>query len=224
MSTSAQWRTAKQLYHAGQVLFQEHRYAAAVIELHKAEEAFRSLDARGHPWGRPLDNGVSGLANTLALLGHCYEELGHYDKALTSYETCRVNEQFERKKSFRIFLNTIRQNLVSCYERALARLDDRTLQSLLSKKTEIDPSFKFPFSLTVNAVPIVRLYELSPERHKQFKDFYNRVRTEDASLRRRAGRDLDDTRMKQATFSIWMIFGLLWIIYSLIVVKALLPK
>jgi tetratricopeptide (TPR) repeat protein len=222
MSTSLQWRAAQDLFNAGFSLFEEMRYEQAIDALLKAEAAFRALDARGHPRGHFLENGVSGLANTLALLGRCHQELGHYDEAVTCYETSLINEKFERRKPFVPFLNELRKNLASCYERRLSQLDDRSLQFILDQDIELDTSFRFPFSLQKNAIPIARLYELDPVRYQRFKDFYLRSRTNDTALRRQAGKGVDETRMKRATFWIWVFLGIMWIIYSIIMVKALL--
>ncbi len=224
MSTSLKWRTAEESYHSGYSLYQEKLYEQALTELLKAERAFRTLDARGHPWGHPLENGVSGLANTLALLGGCYQELGQYDQALTCYETSGINKKFERRKPFQAFHKNVQVQLLSCYEHKLSGIDKETLDSLLANPVEIDTSFKFPFSLTGNSLVIARLYELAPARYPHFKEFYFRARTGDAALRREGGGDMEETRMKRATFSIWTIFGILWIIYSMIVIKTLVLK
>ncbi|OGW40476.1 MAG: hypothetical protein A2010_05925 [Nitrospirae bacterium GWD2_57_9] len=223
MSTSLKWRTAEEFFQTGHSLFKEKRYDQALVDLRKAEELFRNLDARGHPRGHALDNGVSGLANTLALLGRCYQELDQHEPAITCFETSLVNEKFERKKPFRIFLQEMRDHVAFSYGQELKKLDPRTISGILGQQDlVIDTSFKFPFSLSSHAVLIARLYELSPDRFPQFKEFYRLARSTDTALRRRAGKDFDETTMKRATVSIWVIFVILWIIYSAVVVKALL--
>jgi tetratricopeptide (TPR) repeat protein len=222
MANSLKWRSAEQFFNDGNALFQEKRYDEAVTELLKAEKAFRSLDARGHPWGHPLNNGVSGLANALVLLGRCYQELGHFEQAITCYETSCINKKFELRSSFRAFQQDMQRHLAFCYEHQLAGADNKALQTVLGQDIDIDASFLFPFSLKNNALTTARLFELDPERYSRFSEFYLRAKSQDANLRRKAGKDLEETRMKRATFSIWTIFGLLWIIYSMIMIKALL--
>ncbi len=222
MANSLKWRSAEQFFNDGNSLFQEKRYDAAVTELLKAEKAFRVLDARGHPWGHPLNNGVSGLANTLVLLGRCYQELGQFEQAITCYETSCINKKFELKRDFRAFQQEMQRHLALCYEHQLAGTDDKTLQTELGLDFDIDTSFLFPFSLKANLLTAARLFELDPERYSRFSEFYLQAKSKDANLRRKAGKDLDETRMRRATFSIWTIFGLLWFIYSMIVIKALL--
>ncbi len=224
MPNSLKWRTAEESFHSGYSLYQEKLYEQSLSELLKAERLFRTLDARGHPWGHPLENGVSGLANTLALLGRCYQELGQYDQALTCYETGSINKKFERRKPFKVFSEKLQAQLLSCYEQKLAGIDKITVDSLLANAFDIDTSFRFPFSLTGNSLVVARLYELAPARYPQFREFYVRTRTTDAAVRSEGGRDIEETRMKRATFSIWALFGILWIIYSMIVIKALFLK
>ena len=224
MSTSLTWRTAEELFNAGHALFEENRYEQAIVELRKAEEAFRKLDARGQPFNNTLSNGISGLANSLFLAGRCYQETGDIDHAITCYETSLINEKFEKAKPFRAFYAILRGVLIECYDLEREKIDDQTLQALLTQDVEIDPSFRFPFSLSSRSIVLARLYEFAPERYPHFKDFYVRAQKTDFTIRKKAGKELDESRMKRATISIWMILGLLWTIYSMIVVKALLPK
>jgi hypothetical protein len=65
MSTLLKRRMAEQLYDAGFALFEEGRYEEALGNLNRAQEAFRQIDVRGHPFCNPLSNGISGFANTL---------------------------------------------------------------------------------------------------------------------------------------------------------------
>ncbi len=85
------------MFENGYALFLEKRYVQALSELQRAEDAFRKLDARGHPFTIPLSNGVSGLANALALSGQCWQFLGNYEKAVLLYETSLINAKFEKK-------------------------------------------------------------------------------------------------------------------------------
>jgi tetratricopeptide (TPR) repeat protein len=100
MSTIITRRMAEKSYDAGQALFKQGRYDEALIDLRHAEDAFRKLDAKGHLFDIPLPNGVSGLANTSALSGLCYEKHGDYRTALMCYGTSFINTKFERKHPF----------------------------------------------------------------------------------------------------------------------------
>lgn len=224
MSTSLKRRTAEQFYHAGRSLFEENRYEEALMELRRAEEAFRGLDAAGQPFSHALSNGVSGLANTLALSGRCLQRLGQFDQAITCYETSFVNAKFEKAKRFQAFLATLQEDLSACYEQELSSLGKQTIQNILDQDAAIDISYLFPFSLDKNAICIARLYELAPARFLQFEGFYHRSKKADLEIRRLAGKERDESRMRKATASIWLILGALWAAYSMIVVKALLPK
>lgn len=224
MPTSLKWRSAEQLFRKGRALFEENRYVQALIELRRAEEAFRKLDARGHPFGHALSNGVSGLANTLALSGRCYQELGNFRQAITCYETSLINEKFEKARPFRTFRTSLQEDLIACYDKDLTRTDEQTLKDLLGQDVAIDTSFCFPFSLGNNAFPLARLYELSPGRYPQYKDFYLRSKNVDSAIRRRTDKGLDKAQMKQAGIYIWVTMGVLWAAYSLIVSKALFLK
>ena len=126
-------RAAESLYENGYALFLEKRYMQALAELQRAEDAFRKLDARGHPFTIPLSNGVSGLANSLALSGQCWQLLGNYEKAAHLYETSLINSKFEKKKTFQEFMKTLQKNMLFCYQKKLEFVDQKTLQSKLIK-------------------------------------------------------------------------------------------
>jgi tetratricopeptide (TPR) repeat protein len=224
MPTSLKWRTAEQLFRKGLTLYEEKRYEQALIELGRAEEAFRKIDARGHPVGYTLQNGVSGLANAFALLGRCHQELGKYHEGIVCYENSLINEKFEKAKSFQIFFTTLRNNLIVCYEKELETLSEQMRRDILEQDAEIDTSLRFPFSLGKNALLFARLYELAPDSHPHCKDFYLRSKRRDSEKRQEAGEDRDDAKMKRATVSIWLVLGALWMIYSMIVVRALVHK
>jgi hypothetical protein len=91
------------------------------------------------------------------------------------------------------------------------------------KDLPIDPSYRFPFSLDKEAIPFARLYELAPDRYPQFGDFFFRAREKDAALRR-TGKGADDTRMKKAGVTIWLILGSLWAVYTLMAARVLSSK
>jgi tetratricopeptide (TPR) repeat protein len=219
-----QWRTAEQFFLSGQTLFQKGHFEQALIELRRAEKEFRSLDAQGTPFRPVLSNGVSGLANTLALSGRCYQELGNFEQAIIRYETSFINAQYEKAKPFQTFTLPLQKDMIRCYEAELKNLDDKTLLRILNQDMELDITFRFPFSMSKKAIPLARLYELDPERYPQFKEFYLRSSHADSDSRRNAGTELDESRMKRAVMSIWMLLSVLWATYSMIVVKALLPK
>jgi tetratricopeptide (TPR) repeat protein len=219
-----QWRTAEQFFLSGQTLFQEGHYEQALTALRRAEKEFRNLDARGTPFRTVLSNGVSGLANTLALSGRCYQALRNFEQAIIRYETSFINAKYEKAKPFQTFTLSLQKDLISCYEAELKALDEKALQGILNQDTELDITFRFPFSISKKAIPLARLYELDPERYPQFKKLYLRSCHADSDSRRKAGTELDESRMKMAVMAIWMLLSMLWATYSMIVVKALLPK
>ena len=67
---------AQQVFERGSALLQQQKYEQAIIDLQQAEQLFRKIDVKGHPFTIPLANGVSGLANALALSGLCYLKQG----------------------------------------------------------------------------------------------------------------------------------------------------
>jgi tetratricopeptide (TPR) repeat protein len=223
MSTTIKRRTAEKFYHAGHALFQQGRYVEALSELRRAEDAFRKLDAKGHPFSIPLANGVSGLATTLAVSGLCYQKLGDYRTALTCYETSLINSKFEKKLPFLEFSKNLSQNILFCYAKELENTDIETRDALLSHEPEIDISYRFPFSLSKGAIPLARLYELAPEQYRQFKDFYQHAQVKDAEIRRMYKRT-DESTVKRMSFYVWGILLFIWVIYGLIVADTLLYK
>jgi len=222
MSTVLKWRMAEQFYNAGYSLFQEGRYDQALEELSRSEEAFRRLDARGHPWGHSLPNGVSGLANTFALQGQCHQKLGDYRKAVISYESSLINTTFEQKRPFRSFTAEVSKNMAWCYEKELSP-EASSPDSLLTRGLEIDTSFRFPFSLRPELIPVARLYELEPELHRNLKGFYERAKKEDADFRHRNKRS-EDAAMKRMSIFVWGLLLTIWIVYGLVVAEAMLVR
>ena len=223
MSTLLKRRMAEQLYDTGYALYRESRYEEALVELNRAQDAFRRIDVRGQPFSHPLSNGISGLANVLFLQGLSCQKLGDYNNAVIFYETSLVNSKFEKKRPFQTLLKTIRENMVACYEKELEMIDTRTLAGLLQRDPKIDTSFLLPFSLDKDVIPIARLYELAPERYQQFKAFYERAQKKDADIRRREKMS-DVATTKKMSIYIWGIIITVWAAYGLIVVKALLHK
>lgn len=221
MSTSSKRQTAEQHYLSGRELYQNGLYNEALIDLRRAEDAFRKLDARGHPFfPNPLSNGLSGLANSLVLLGHCCRKLGNYRAALIYYETSFINAKFEKKKAFRTFTASLAGDMIDCYAKILEELGGGERERLLSRETEIDTSFRFPYSLAPDVIPVARLYELAPDRYAGYGDFYRRARERDAGIRRQT-KTTDESVMKRMSIYVWGILLTIWAIYGFIVVRAL---
>ena len=223
MSTSSKKRTADRLFTAAFSLFQECRYEQTLIELRRAEDAFRKLDAQGHPFSHLLPNGVSGLANTLALSGRCYQRLGNTEKAIACYEASFINSKFERTKPFAAFVANLREDLIDCYADALENMDEQTRLGVMGQGIMIDITCRFPFSLTKDSVIPARLYELAPERYPHLRDFTVRAAEQDAALRR-SDKKSDESRMQKAHVYVLLVFGSLWAAYCLLVVKTLFLK
>lgn len=212
---------AEERFNAGRALFQEGRYNEALIELHRAEDAFRKQDAPGHPFAVNLSNGVSGLANTLFLSGQCCQKLGDHKAALTYYETSLINAKFEKKRAFRAFMRQLSENMIFCYERTVEESGAGKRDLLLSTAPEIDVSFRFPYSLQPDLIPFARLYELAPERYPRYKDYFQRAKEKDAEYRR-LSKTSDESTMRKMSIYVWGIIVVIWTIYGLIVVKTLL--
>jgi tetratricopeptide (TPR) repeat protein len=214
-------RAGETLYENGYALFLEKRYLQALAELQRAEDAFRKLDARGHPFTTPLSNGVSGLANTLALSGQCWQLLGNYEKAVRLYETSLINAKFEKKKPFQTFMKTLQQNMLFCLQKKLECIDRTALQEMITQEPDIDVSYRFPFSLREDSILFARLYELAPDQHRQFKDFYTRARHKDAGMRRN-DRSSDESSTKRMSVTIWGILFIITVVYIIVLIKAAL--
>lgn len=222
-TSSVQRRSAEQFFKSGQALFNQGLYNDALGELNRAENAFRELDARGHPFSSPLSNGVSGLANSLALSALCCRKLGNYRSALAFYETSLINAKFEKKKPFRAFLKQINEEMNFCYEQICGAVSLEDRKSLLAREPEIDISFRFPYSLSPELVPFARLYELAPARHPDYADCYLRALRKDAEIRRQS-KTTDDSTMKRMSISIWGILLMIWAVYAIIALQALMDK
>jgi tetratricopeptide (TPR) repeat protein len=211
-------RTAEGLYENGYALFLEKRYMQAIAELQRAEDAFRKLDARGHPFTIPLSNGVSGLANTLALSGQCWQLLGNYEKAVHLYETSLINAKFEKKKPFQALLKTLQNTMLLCYQKKLELIDQKTLQQIVTQEPDIDVYYRFPFSLREDAIFIARLYELAPDQYRQFKGYYTGAQHKDAAMRN-SDRNSDERATKKMSFSIWGILFVITVVYTFVLIN-----
>jgi tetratricopeptide (TPR) repeat protein len=214
-------RAAETLYENGYALFLEKRYMQALAELQRAEDAFRKLDARGQPFTIPLANGVSGLANTLALSGQCWQLLGNYEKAVHLYETSLINSKFEKKKPFQKFMTTLQNNMLLCYQKKLELIDQKTLQQIVTQEPDIDIYYRFPFSLREDTILIARLYELAPDQHQQFKDFYTRAQYKDAGMRC-SDRSSDERATKRMSITIWGILFVITVVYIVVLINTAL--
>lgn len=219
MSTKFKRLTARQSYESGFALFQRGDYEEAVAEARKAGDAYRKLDATGHPFGFTLPNKVSGLANALALEGRCRQKLGDYQGALNCYENSLINVKFEKNRPFHLFWSDLVGDVIACYETELEKTDPETLQNL-KQDPPIDISYVFPFSLPQDLIPAARLYELVPDRYPQFSDFYTASKRKDARIRVIDKRS-DESTTKKLSVYVWGILIAIWAAYGITVIRAL---
>ena len=214
---------AEKSYRRGAALVEEHRHAEAVAELQRAEDLFRQLDARGHPFNYTRENGISGLANSLSLLGFCLMRVGDLPAAIDALESSMVNKRFERTIPFRSFRKSVEENLLQCYELLLSEKGLEKIVPVTEGEPPIDLAYQFPFSLPKPVIPLARLYELAPGRHPQYRSFYERARRKDAALRR-AGNRTDDTTLRKISVGIWSILAAIWLAYGIVVVRTLMIR
>ncbi|HWR73231.1 MAG TPA: hypothetical protein VN604_08675, partial [Nitrospirota bacterium] len=191
--------------------------------LQQAADMFRVIDARGHPFNYTLPNGVTGLANTLALEGRCFHRMGDLDRALTFYEMSLINAKFERKKPFKKFLRDLHADMKHCYEHKLNGYSNDARSDLLRQPVQIDPSYCFPFSLEPDRIPLARLYEIDPLRHVHFKDFYEASLKKDKEKRLKDKKS-DESMMRTMSISIWAILLAIWSVYIVVFIRALAFK
>lgn len=217
--SSKETDTARMRFDEGMTLFQEQRYAEALGPLQQAADLFRVIDARGHPFNYTLPNSVTGLANTLALEGRCLQRMGDLDRALTLYEMSLINAKFERKKPFRKFLRDLHADMKHCYEHKLSGYSEEVLSDLLRQPVQIDTSYRFPFSLDPDRLPLARLYEIDPLQHARFKEFYEASLRKDKETRLNDKRS-DESMMRTMSISIWAILLAIWSVYTLVFIRA----
>lgn len=222
MTTKLKRRMARQFYDGGFALFQQEKYDQALVELRKAEDIFRALDAQGHPFGYTFSNGVSGLSNTLVLEARCYQKTGGYQQAIRYYEGSLINEKFERKRHFHAFWSAVRPDVITCYEKTLENTGSAAPETLI-QDPRIDLSYVFPFSLPPELVPVARLYELAPERYPHVGNFYAAAKKKDVKLRR-MDKISDESTMRKLSFYVWGVLVSIWVAYGLVVVHALHQK
>lgn len=223
MSTVLKRHMARQLYDAGYSLFNEGRYEQALVELRRAEDAFRKIDAQGHPFINPLPNKISGMANTLSLQGSCYQKLGDTESAIRCFETSLINGKFERKKPFRLFEQSVRENLTRSYENKVNAMADDAIASFIQEVPSIDTSFLFPFSLDPAVIPLARLYEFAPDRYNRFRVFYTAARKKDREIRR-ADKHSEAAMMKKMRLAAWGILAVLWLTYGVAIANILFHR
>jgi tetratricopeptide (TPR) repeat protein len=223
MSNDSIALTARKAFERGSALVQQGKYDQALPELHSAEAMFRQLDVPGHPFTRPLSNGVSGLANALYLIGRCHQELSGFQQAILHYESSFINAKFEKRLPFRKFSKSINENLLVCYDRLLfLNLPDR-VDDMLKSDPVIDAAYQFPYSLDKEAVILARLFELSRERYGKYRDFYRRAKAKDTEIRRREKKS-EEGSMRRLSLIIWSILIIIWAIYGTVVIDALLKQ
>ena len=214
---------ARHAFERGSALVREGNCELALPELQNAESFFRRIDVSGHPFTSPLSNGVSGLANTLFLTGLCHQKLGSYNEAARHYETSFINAKFENSRRFKAFSASINENLLACYENLFqADLWERS-RSILDGDPEVDTAYRFPFSLDQDAAVLARLFELAPERHEEFSSFYARAKEKDSALRKLEKRS-DEASMNKLSFLIWSGLLIIWAIYGMFVIDALVHR
>ncbi|NTW64981.1 MAG: tetratricopeptide repeat protein [Nitrospirae bacterium] len=214
---------AREAFKKGSALAEQGNHEQAIIELQNAEVLFRQIDVKGHPFTAPLANGVSGLANTLVLIGLSHQKLGNYQKAVQYFESSFINSKFEKAHHFSKFAETINENLLACYDKMLSlRLLNRT-EDILESAPEINTAFQFPFSLHQDALILARLYELSPERYRSYQNFYRRAKEKDSEIRKREKKS-DEASMRTLSFLIWSILIIIWAVYGTVVIDALVSQ
>jgi tetratricopeptide (TPR) repeat protein len=215
--------TAREAFEKGSALAEEGNYEQAIIALQNSEVLFRQIDVKGHPFTVPLANGVSGLANTLVLIGLCHQKLGNYQNAVKYFESSFINSKFENARHFRKFTEYINQNLLTCYDKILSlNLLDRT-EDILKSDPEINTAYQFPFSLSKDAIILARLFELSRERYGRYQNFYRRAKVKDTEIRKREKKS-DEASMRKLSFLIWSILIIIWAVYGTVVIEALVRQ
>ena len=215
--------TAYQAYQKGFTLYQQGHYPQAIEELLIAESLFREFDSKGHPFIHPLANRVSGLANTLSLAGRCYQDLGNYQMAARCYETSFINAKFEKMLPFRTFTRTVNEQLRICYEKLKDLAPPERLHEILRSDPRVDTRYRFPFSLDENTALIARLYELAPKHYKDYRPFYEHAKTKDSIIRKHEKKS-DDASMSRLSLTIWGVLIIIWAVYGMFVINALVKR
>jgi tetratricopeptide (TPR) repeat protein len=223
MQDSGNKMIAQQVFERGSALLQQQKYEQALVDLQQAEQLFRKIDVRGHPFTIPLSNGVSGLANALAQSGLCYLKQGDSRKAAQCYESSLINSKFEKMWPFRKFVKTVNENLFTCYETMLRSKRPEDLAEMLKSDPAIETAYEFPFSLSEYAVILARLFELSPDRYADHRQFYLRAKAKDREIRKREKKS-DEASMRKLSFLIWSILIIIWAIYGVVVIETLINK
>ena len=221
MPTSGQTDVSAENYRQALTLIHEGRFREAIPLLNRSADDFRGHAAEGHPTELVFENGISALANVLIHLGICYERTGDLHRALNCFETALINERFERKRAFRLFQKELIPRLVSCYEQLIAENQRSFPDRGPQVPKVVDATCRFPFSLPSLVLPYARLFELDPSRYAKFKTFYEDARLRDDE-QRSSGGPTDETVMRKVTFGVWGVLSVIWILYGIIVTRALL--
>jgi hypothetical protein len=125
------------------------------------------------------------------------------------------------KTPFQEFMKTLRKNMLFCYEKKLELIDRKTLRQVVMQEPDIDVFYRFPFSLRQDTILIARLYELAPDQHPHFKDFYTRAQLKDAAMRR-SDRSSDESAAKRMSITIWGILFVITVVYVIVMINAAL--
>jgi tetratricopeptide (TPR) repeat protein len=204
-------------------LFQQGRFDQALIELELAEALYRQADIPGSPRIIALENGISGLANTLALSGRCHQQQGDLNAAVRCYELSFLNANFEKTIPFRRFAAEVNADLVICYTGAREVMPQERIGLFLNGDPLISTGARFPFSLEPDAAVLARLFELAPKQHADYRHAYLRAKRRDSEARTREKRS-DTAMMERFSVSIWAILIVIWALYGLFVVNTLLNE
>ncbi len=221
MLTAGTLKNAVEAYRKGVALFQGGKFEEAIPFFSRAADGFRNHSAAGHPAEYVLENGVSALANSLCYLGVCSERTGDVSRAITCFETAYINDRFEKPAAFRMFARDLDSRLVACYERQLEASATNGIASLPKGDPAIDNAYRFPFSLDPKFIPFARLYELSPQRYGHLRTFYETAKRQDA-VQRQTGSRTDDQSMRKISLGVWSVIAVIWAIYGIVVVRALM--
>lgn len=212
---------ARALFDKGSDLFRQGLYEQSLAALDQAEVLFRQVDVRGNPFIVPLENGVSGLANTLALAGRCHQQRGDLRAAVRCYETSFLNANFEKRRPFQKFTAEVNKDLIACYTQLRGSIPRERLDTLRSGDPDINTDALFPYSLEPDAIILARLFELDPKMHDNYREAYFRAKARDSEARTRE-KKTDATMMRRFSFTIWGILIIIWALYGLFVVNTLL--
>jgi tetratricopeptide (TPR) repeat protein len=214
---------AQNLFEQASSLFQQGRLEQALVDLEQAEALFRQADLPGSPRILALENGISGLANTLALAGRCHQQRGDLNAAVRCYELSFLNANFEKALPLRRFSSDVNAALIDCYTRIRDAMPRERIEHFLNGDPDISTGARFPYSLEQDASVLARLFELDPAQHAGYRMAYLRARQRDNEARTREKRS-DAAMMRRFSVSIWATLMVIWALYGLFVVNTLLKE